>query len=94
MYSDKEINEFRRKDMRISWLSIFSSLCGMFQGQSITDEKYSELVKTIASKANEVNKGLYEKYPFEEKTVTRIPDAVLESEMNFLKEIQNKDLPF
>ena len=63
-YSSKDIETFNRKDQRISWLSIFSSLCTFFKADDsnpgILDEGG---IKEIADKLND---ELYAKYPFVE----------------------------
>ena len=60
MYTAKEINEFQKTDRRISWLSIFSSLCGLYQVVTGTDPK------ELAKMAYELNDELNAKYPMDE----------------------------
>lgn len=63
MYTAKEINEFQKKDRRISWLSIFSSLCNLFQKAN------GEVGLTpieIEKIAYQINDELNIKYPMDE----------------------------
>ena len=56
-YSNEDIEGFHAKDMRISWLSIFSSLT-----KALDIDKVK--VETLAETAYELNENLYKKYPF------------------------------
>ena len=71
-YTNEDIQSFHQKDRRISWLSIFSSLTKMFQGQSINQEKYNELIKMIVETSYILNKRLYSEYDFP-KELTQKP---------------------
>jgi hypothetical protein len=62
IYTKQDIQNFNSKDKRISFLSLFSSLTNMWQGNSTTPEKYKELIDTLKNIAYEVNDSLYEKY--------------------------------
>lgn len=66
-YTQLEIDNFNQKDKRISFQSIFSSLCGMFEGKNITKENLNELVNILTEKAFEVNTKLHEEYPIIEE---------------------------
>jgi hypothetical protein len=57
-YSKEEIEVFQTKDKRISWLSIFSSLCNHNQGGGD--------LKAMVESAFSINNELYAKYPFPE----------------------------
>ena len=62
-YSKADIDNFRGKDMRISFLSILSSLCTREKGEEIFTDK-------VVEKAFEINEKLYQKYPYVENTPT------------------------
>ena len=53
-YSNEDIQGFHEKDKRISWLSIFSSLCSQTGNEP----------KQLAEVAYVLNDALYQKYPF------------------------------
>jgi len=63
-YTPKDIETFNRKDQRISWLSIFSSIV----------ERYKDvLIEDAVEKAFEINDKLYTKYPFVENNEEEKP---------------------
>ena len=70
-YTPKDIETFNRKDQRISWLSIFSSLCIFFKADGnnpgILDEGG---IKEIT---NKINDALYQRYPFVENNEEEKP---------------------
>jgi len=66
-YTKNEIANFNQKDKRISFLSIFSSLTGMWEGEKTTKESYNEMTLIIMDKAFEITEELYEKYPIIEE---------------------------
>lgn len=56
-YSDQQIEAFNNKDRRISWLSIFSSLCS-----AVNTEKFNPT--ELSKFADELTTHLVERYPF------------------------------
>jgi hypothetical protein len=65
-YTTEEINEFQQKDKRISWLSIFSSLCASHNGGNTLS---SVGIKAMADIAYELNEQLVKTYPM--KTISQ-----------------------
>lgn len=68
------LKAIRSRDQRISFLSIFSTLASKFEGQQVDQ---------AVEKAFEINKKLYEMYPFVETERERLE-----------KTTSNKEVPF
>jgi len=58
-YNEEDIKGFRAKDQRISWLSIFSSICKLEGATTIN-------LDNIITATNKANNALYKEYPFVE----------------------------
>lgn len=61
-YSARDIEQFNKRDKRISWLSIFSSLCTLYSD----NKNVAEWSGDLAKKAYELNDELNTKYPMDE----------------------------
>lgn len=61
MYNKSEIDGFRQKDKRISWLSIFSTI--------VNEKDTTGDIMEKAQLANELNSILYKEYPFPKEDI-------------------------
>ncbi len=83
-YTQEEKQTFRVKDKRISWLSIFSSLC---------QKNPQRDVKEIENEAYRLNEELYKKYPYPIMDVSE-PKKPIQKSAKRPPELELKDVPF
>ena len=75
-----ENNIWNQKDKRISWLSIFSSL---------TQTSGVDVDKAV-DKAFDINRKLYQAYPFPQEDLQRMTPEQINLGMDEMNELRNK----